>query len=137
MLDMLHAVIGGEAVLIRSSQIREVLRPHALTPVPVGPDHLLGLANIHGQIVCIIDAGRVTTLPSAEQAGTTHTRFLLLRDPAMHVGIQVDEVLGIRRIPEHELAGECLVQQITVDDLPASVLDCRLLLHGESTGLPG
>jgi len=130
-------VIGGEAVLIRSSQIREVLRAHALTPVPVGPDHLLGLANIHGQVVCIIDAGRVTTLPSAGETGTVRTRFLLLRHPVMHVGIRVDDVVGIRRISEDQLAADCLVQQITVDDLLVSVLDCKLLLHGENSGLSG
>jgi len=46
MVDFLHTMIGGEDVLIRSSQIRENLRPHTLTPVSAGPEHLLGLANI-------------------------------------------------------------------------------------------
>ena len=47
--DLLQVVIGGAEVLVCSSEIREVVRPLPLTRVPMGPDHILGLANIHGQ----------------------------------------------------------------------------------------
>jgi len=136
-VDFLHTIIGGEDVLIRSTQIRKILRPHALTPVPVGPDHLLGLANIHGQIVCIIDVGRATSLPVQATGQSGSTRFLLLRHPAMHVGIQVDHVLGIKRVPENALPADGLVAKIITDGGPVHVLDCRLLLHEQQAGLSG
>jgi len=129
-VDCLHTQVGGANVLIRSSQIREILRPHLLTAVPVGPDHLLGLANIHGQIVCMIDLGRVTSLPVKETEPGTRTRFLTLRHPSMHAGIRVDDVLGIKRVPEDALSVDGLVTEIIVDGEPLFLLDCKLLLHG-------
>ncbi|PIW47283.1 MAG: chemotaxis protein [Zetaproteobacteria bacterium CG12_big_fil_rev_8_21_14_0_65_54_13] len=130
LVDFLHTLVGGANVLIRSSQIREILRPQALTPVPVGPDHLLGLANIHGQIVCMIDLVRVTPLPVKATDPGGRTRFLTLRHPSMHAGVRVDDVLGIKRVPEDALLMDGLVTEIVVDAESLFVLDCKLLLHG-------
>ena len=113
--NLLHIVIGGQAVLVRSSDIREVVRPGGLTAVPMGPEHLIGLANIHGQIVCIIDIGGVTTLPACQRTQTPRTRFLILRHPRMLVGIWADEVCSIRQmdagmLPVAEASGDSVVQ---------------------------
>ncbi|WP_238701760.1 chemotaxis protein CheW [Mariprofundus erugo] len=135
MVALLHVMVGSSALLVRSSQIREVLRPHSLTPVPMGPAHLRGLANIHGQIVCMIDIGKVTTIAASDAAQTPRTRFLILRHESMHVGIQVDDVLGIKHISEADLAsadrveGDISVTRMTVDGHSFNILDCSPLLH--------
>lgn len=132
--DLLQIVIGGSEVLICSSEIREVVRPLPLTRVPMGPDHILGLANIHGQIVSIIDAGKVSSLP--ETAGDPHsrTRFLVLRHPVMHVGIWVDEVKRLRKVDSQSLKqartnSENAVFSIEIDGFLFDVLDSPKLFH--------
>ncbi len=54
--------------------VREVLRPHAITRVPLAPNAVAGLINLRGEIVTVIDLQRRLGLPPREASG-----------PAMHV----------------------------------------------------
>jgi len=103
MEDILLIRMGERPFLIRAHDVSEIVRPLALTPVPMAPDHLLGLANIHGQIVCIIDPCTVLHLASDRHPLSAHTRFLILRHPRMHVGIWVEEVASIFRVAASEV----------------------------------
>jgi len=131
--NVLHIVMGGKNLLVRSSEIRQVVRPTGLTLVPMGPEHVIGLANIHGQIVCIIDIGGVTSLPACNRAQTSRTRFLLLRHAVMHVGIWADEVRSIRRVnkvllPEPAPMGEGIVQ-VDIDGISYGFFECSRLFN--------
>ena len=106
MEDILLIRMGERPFLIRAHDVTEIVRPLALTPVPMAPDHLLGLANVHGQIVCIIDPCVVLHLASDRHPLSTHTRFLILRHPRMHVGIWVEEVASIYRLVASDVPGE-------------------------------
>ncbi len=121
--DVLLIDIGGRELLIRASDVSEIIRPMPVTQVPMGPEHMLGLANVRGQIVCMIDASKVMDLPAISAVSTTHTRFLLLRHAKMHVGIWVDKVLALYRvnsdqIPEasHVDASEPSCGSMQIDD---------------------
>ena len=132
--DMLQVIIGGSEVLIRSSEIREVVRPLPLTRVPMGPDHILGLANIHGQIVSVIDAGKVSSLPSINSSdNSSRARFLVLRHPVMHVGLRVDEVKRLRKVDNQMLNrkknGDDAVYMVEIDGFTFDVLDTSKLFH--------
>jgi len=131
--NALHIVVGGKALLVRSSEIREVVRPVALTAVPMGPEHVIGLANIHGQIVCIIDVGGVTTLPPCNRIQTSRTRFLILRHPRMHVGIWADEVCNIKQADKASLMTPAdrqdSVVQTDIDGVSYDLLECSRLLN--------
>jgi chemotaxis signal transduction protein len=106
MEDILLIRMGEHPFLIRAHDVTEIVRPMELTPVPMAPDHLLGLANIHGQIVCIIDPCEVLHLASDRHPLSAHTRFLILRHPRMHVGIWVEEVASIFRVAATDVPGE-------------------------------
>ena len=103
MQELLMIRMGSQPFLIRLHDVMEIVRPVELTPVPMAPDHLLGLANVHGQIVCIIDPCAVLRLETGRQAMSARTRFVVLRHPHMHVGVWADEVASISRIPASEL----------------------------------
>jgi len=132
-IDLLLVGIAGKQLLVRSSEIKEVLRPRELTPVPMGPEHVLGLANIHGQIVCMIDVGGVTSLPHCHRDVTMRTRFLLLRHPLMHVGIWVDDVHRMQQLAAAAFAGIDAsvdsVCRVDVDGQTYDLLQCATLLH--------
>jgi len=132
--DLLQVVIGGAEVLVCSSEIREVVRPLPLTRVPMGPDHILGLANIHGQIVSIIDAGKVSSLQQRKLERSSRTRFLVLRHPVMHVGVWVDEVKRLRKVDSDilkkaRLASEHATFTMEIDGFLYDVLDSPILFH--------
>ena len=129
--NLLHIVVGGKALLIRSSEIREVVRPTPLTRVPMGPEHVIGLTNIHGQIVCVIDIGGVTTLSSCHRQQTSRTRFLILRHPRMHAGIWADEVCSIKPVDAALLtaaaeSGES-VAQVEIEGARYELFECACL----------
>ena len=48
-------VLGGESYGIGILQVREILRPPAITPVPHVPPHIRGVINLRGKIVPVLD----------------------------------------------------------------------------------
>lgn len=105
--ELMHIRMNGEEFLVPVRDVAEIIRPLRVTKVPMAPDHLLGVANVRGQIVCIVDPGKVLHLKGARQAKTDTTRFLILRHARMHLGVWVDEVSSLYRVnmnalPEHD-----------------------------------
>ncbi len=102
-VEYMRVAMNGEMFLLAVSNVLSVIRPLQLTPVPMAPDHLLGVANARGQIFCIIDPGKALRLPKPRQEETANTRFILLRHPRVHLGIWVDEVLDLVRVLPNEV----------------------------------
>jgi twitching motility protein PilI len=82
------------------SEVNEILTFPALTVVPGTRPWLLGVANIRGNLVPIVDLrgfveGERSTL-------TDSTRVLLVRQQGGTVGLLVDEVLGQRNFSDEQ-----------------------------------
>ncbi len=102
-VELMKVLMNGESFLIPVDEVVEIIRPIKLTPVPMAPDHMLGLANIRGQIVCIVDPGKVLHLKQQHGERNEDTRYLILRHPRMHLGIWVDEVSDLFRVAKNDL----------------------------------
>lgn len=122
--ELLLIGLGGREFLIRVKEVTEIVRPVEMTPVPMAPDHLLGMANIRGQIVCIIDPGKVSNLPESRMEKTDKTRFLILRHPRMHVGIWVDEVRSLHRVRSEDVP-------TVVDNVEKTYILGQLVIDGQ------
>jgi len=138
--DVLLIDIGGKKLLLRVGETREVIRPLPLTRVPMGPDHILGLSNIRGQIVCIVDPSKVTGLPAINLEISPESRFVVLRHPRMHVGMWVDGVRAIYQLrsdelpkprsgEEEEMATGYSLGTVEVAGNSYDVLDCSVIFH--------
>ena len=134
--DFLQIIIGGEVVLVKSTEVKEVSRPFPLTAVPMGPNHLLGLANIRGQIICVIDLSMISALPSINRDGTARSRLVVLRHPRMNVGIWADEVRLTQHLNPEEVIFPEDVQQavgsvirIDYQNQKQYMLNCKQLFH--------
>lgn len=84
------------------AEVSEILTFPALTPVPGTQRWLLGVANVRGNLVPVIDlhglvVGRQTVL-------TDTSRVLVVRQAAGSVGLLVDEVLGQRSFSDEQRA---------------------------------
>jgi twitching motility protein PilI len=94
--------IGERHFVSSIAEVNEILTLPALTPVPGAKSWLLGIANVRGNLVPVIDlrdfigGGRS---PSADS-----TRVLIVRQHGGSVGLLVDEVLGQRSFSEEQLA---------------------------------
>lgn len=97
LVEYMRIVLNSEMFLMPVASVLSVVRPLLLTPVPMAPDHLLGVTNARGQIFCIVDPGKTLHLSRKLGAETKTSRFLLLRHPRVHLGIWVEDVLDLVR----------------------------------------
>lgn len=87
------------------SEINELLTPQPLTPVPGTQPWLMGIANVRGNLVPVVDLSRF--LFGERTHPTDRCRILLVRQHGGHVGLLIDEVLGQRSVlDEHRDAAE-------------------------------
>jgi len=100
-LEILAFLLAHETYAIETAFIREVYPLTELTPLPCTPDYILGIINIRGQIITIIDMKKFFDLP--EKGITNLNRVIVVREEDMALGILADEIIGIRNIPKSGL----------------------------------
>ena len=74
-------------------QVREVLRYSDIAPVPGAPAYVLGIINLRGNVVSVIDTRVRFGLPPAEV--TDNTRIMIIESERQTVGILVDSVAEV------------------------------------------
>ena len=96
--------MAGELYLVAREEAREVLGvPAPLTRVPGAKSWILGLANIRGQLLPMIDLRAY--LGSGQTPTSRNSRVIVVNHRDIPAGLIVDEVLGFRPdIIEHQLA---------------------------------
>lgn len=78
--------------------VQEVIRLGPVTPVNYAPEEVLGIVNLRGKIVTIVDLGLRLGFPQAVAAGDT--RIFILEDRNEFIGLlvdRVDEVVEVER----------------------------------------
>lgn len=74
-------------------QVREVLRYSDIAPVPGAPSYVLGIINLRGNVVTVIDTRMRFGLPAAEV--TDNTRIMIIESDKQVIGILVDSVAEV------------------------------------------
>jgi purine-binding chemotaxis protein CheW len=82
-------------------QVQEVLRYTEIAPVPGAPDYVLGIINLRGNVVTIIDTRMRFGLSPAEI--TDNTRIIIIEVDKQVVGILVDRVSEVVDLYQHEI----------------------------------
>jgi purine-binding chemotaxis protein CheW len=136
LLEVVEFVLGSERYGIESSHIREIYPLSEFTPLPCTPAFVLGLVNVRGQILSIINIKKLFELP--EKGLTNLNKVIIVHANHMEVGILADAILGVRRIALEELhpalptltgIREEYLKGITRD--PLVVLDAETILSDE------
>lgn len=76
------------------ARIQEITATTAATRIPGAPSEVLGLANIRGMLVPVVDGGLALTGTGVDQGGST---IMFLIDGTT-IGLAVDEVLDMVRV---------------------------------------
>ncbi|WP_218564293.1 chemotaxis protein CheW [Anaerobiospirillum thomasii] len=74
-------------------QVREVLRYSDIAPVPGAPSYVLGIINLRGNVVTVIDTRMRFGLPAAEVSD--NTRIMIIESEKQVIGILVDSVAEV------------------------------------------
>ena len=95
--------IGEEQFVANREQVREVLMlPEAITRVPGAKRWLLGIANLRGHLLPLVDIKLL--LGSGRTTLRRGTRVISVNHREVPAGLVVDEVLGFRRFMDHEFS---------------------------------
>lgn len=81
--------------------IRETCPLKELTPLPCTPAFVLGIMNLRGQILPVIDFKRYVGLPA--EGITELNRVVILKSGDIELGILADAILGMRTLPRREM----------------------------------
>ncbi len=97
--------IGEEKFVASRDDVREVLMlPEDMTRVPGARRWLLGIANLRGHLLPLVDLKLM--LGSGRTTLRRSTRVISVNHREVPAGLVVDEVLGFRRFMDHEFAHE-------------------------------
>ncbi|MDH5391609.1 MAG: chemotaxis protein CheW [Gammaproteobacteria bacterium] len=90
--------LEGEVYGINVMMVQEVLRVTEIAPVPGAPVFVLGIINLRGNVVTVIDTRKRFALPAKEMDDST--RIVIIESDQQTVGIVVDgvsEVVNVSR----------------------------------------
>lgn len=142
--------LGQELFGVPIGAVQEVVRLPEVTPIPETPWFLEGVISLRGRIIPVMDLGRRLRLPPRPR--TRATRVLIMETGGRQVGLIVDAVLEVVRLPQNAIepppplisgigvdyiagVGKHRDQLLILLDLP-KVLDPEELRRAEAAGLP-
>lgn len=135
-INGLQFVLSNENYAIDSLFISEVVHAKTITPIPCTPSFILGIINMRGKILSVIDLNRFFNLPEKEVSDIN--RLIVVKHKDIELCILTDNIVGNVII---EL--ESLQKNVTtITDLPANyiagvtndgliVLNIKELLEGD------
>jgi len=80
--------LGDAAYALDTALVEEVVRPRRITRVPHAPGYVLGIMNLRGKIVTVLDLGQILQLGTTTAA--EESRLYIVRDCDGIAGLLVD-----------------------------------------------
>jgi purine-binding chemotaxis protein CheW len=127
-----RVLVAGEQYALAVEHVAEVVELGAVTPVPSAPSSLLGLLNLRGEIVSVVDLASVLGLH-----GERRPTHLLVMGGGKRAGLAIDAVLDVATLPETspESGLACVRETAVIDGALIGILDVGALLDS-AAGYP-
>ncbi|MCU7817004.1 MAG: chemotaxis protein CheW [Candidatus Thiodiazotropha sp. (ex Lucinoma kastoroae)] len=101
LIQFVTFILMDEVYGINVMEVQEVLRITEIAPVPGAPSYVLGIINLRGNVVTVIDTRTRFGLPSAELDDAS--RIIVIESEKQVVGILVDAVAEVVELRETEI----------------------------------
>jgi len=142
-LEVVEFLLAYEHYAIESSLVREICPIRDITLLPGAPSFVLGIINVRGQIISVIDIKKFFNLP--EKGLTDLNKVIRIHNGEMEIGILADLITGARSIPLSEiqpplptLTGICAEylkgvtgERLVILDAETILADKRIVVHDE------
>jgi len=92
--------IGEDIYALPVDLLTEIIITQKIFPVPTTPSHILGIINLRGNIVPIVD---IRSILSVSQQSPTTGQIAVVRHGTIVLGIVVDNVYEVISVPESSL----------------------------------
>ncbi|SMO48142.1 purine-binding chemotaxis protein CheW [Balnearium lithotrophicum] len=99
--------LNKELVGVPIEQIIEITINRDITPVPKAPSFVIGVMNLRGKIVPVINLKEHLRIPyQIPENIYENNKIVILDTPKGEVGVVVDEIIGSIKFPEGDLLPE-------------------------------
>ncbi len=95
-LEVVEFLLASERYAVESTFVREIYPLKDYTPLPCTPPFVVGIVNVRGQILSVIDIKKFFDLP--ERGLTDLNKVIILEAPRIELGVLADAVVGVRRV---------------------------------------
>jgi purine-binding chemotaxis protein CheW len=92
-IEVLIFECDGDRFGVPASQVSEVVRAVAVSPTPQTPEFVLGVINLRGELVTVVDARMLLSLPKAE-IHHSH-QFVILNCRGGLLALHVDRAIDL------------------------------------------
>lgn len=116
-LHIIGFMIGNEEFAVPILNVKEIIKPIEYTRVPAVPNYVLGVFNLRGTVLPLINMRLKFGLPAIKQ--DSDTRFLVISQKDETIGFMIDKLTSAVRIPESD-----------IDPIPESFNENQNLLQG-------
>lgn len=94
-------MLSGEKYGINVMQVREVLRDIEIAPVPGAPNYVLGIINLRGNVVTVVDTRSRFGLPHSET--NSESRIIIIENNDQTIGLLVDSIAEVADILQSQI----------------------------------
>ena len=95
-LELLEFRLASERYAVESRHVQEVHPLRELTPLPGTPPFVLGIVNVRGRILPVLDLKKFFELP--EKGLTDLHRIIRVSGNDLELGLLADVIVGVRSI---------------------------------------
>ncbi len=99
-MQIMNFTIGDIQYGVPVEQVREILSTQTIIPIPGNASYVLGVSNLRGQIITVIDLKALLNLSG--EVGDVRKIIWVQHDRFM-VGIVVDQVTEVTTIPDTDI----------------------------------
>jgi len=145
LLELLEFRLASERYAVETRHVREVHPLRELTPLPCTPSFVLGIVNVRGRILPVLDIKRFFGLP--EQGLTDLHRIIVVRGHDLELGLLADVIVGVRKVAADSLQPTLATltgihaqylrgvdpDRLVVLDLDRILSDPKIIVHDEVT----
>uniref|UniRef100_UPI003AF45EEA chemotaxis protein CheW n=1 Tax=Campylobacter fetus TaxID=196 RepID=UPI003AF45EEA len=94
-------IVGEEEFAIPILYIKEIIKPIEYTRVPSVPDYVLGVFNLRGNVIPLIDLRIKFNLNPSKM--TANTRYIVMKDDDNIAGFVIDRLTEAIRINKYRI----------------------------------
>ncbi len=119
--------LGVERYAIPLLTVKEVIRVPELTPIPQTAPHFLGIMNLRGQVISVMDLRKKLTI---KESGSQETTVMILNFGKNQLGVMVDCVNYVVSISDADISEKPTVSSTQNTDYITGVYrkDSELIL---------
>lgn len=116
-IQLVGFIIGDEEYAIPILSIQEIIKPLEYTRVPQVPAYVLGVFNLRGDVIPLIDLRRKFKLETKKQS--SDTRYIVLKNDDNIAGFVIDRLTEAIRIKRNR-----------IDPPPETIISDTGLIYG-------